>query len=74
MIQIKSTATNMNTFDGLTSKLYMFKVRISDLEDILIDNSRILEVWDNYKSPNICIVGTPNGEEKGKQKYFKYLK
>ena len=64
----------MNTFDGLTSKLYMFKVRISDLEDILIDNSRILEVWDNYKSPNICIVGTTNGEEKGKQKYFKYLK
>ena len=74
MIQIKSSATKMNTFDGLTSKLYMFKVRISDLEDILIDNSRILEVWDNYKSPNICIVGTPNGEEKGKQKYFKYLK
>ena len=39
-MQIKSTATKMmNTFDGLTSKLYMFKVRISDLEDILIDNS-----------------------------------
>lgn len=74
MIQIKSTATKMNTFDGLTSKLYMFKVRISGLEDILRDNSRILEVWDNYKSPNICIVGTPNGEEKVKQKYFKYLK
>lgn len=74
MIQIKNTAAKMNTFDGLTSKLYMFKVRISGLEDILRDNSRILEVWNNYKSPNICIVGTPNGEEKGKQKYLIYLK
>ena len=30
---------NDEYFDGLTSKLYMFKLRISDLEDILIDNS-----------------------------------
>lgn len=48
-MQIKSTATKMNTFDGLTSKLYMFKVRISDLEDILIGNSTPLKCGTTIK-------------------------
>lgn len=38
-MQIKKHCNKNEYLDGLTSKLYMFKVRISDLEDILIGNS-----------------------------------
>ena len=32
----------------------------------------IREIWDNFKSTNICILGMPGREEKGNQR--KHLK
>lgn len=29
--------------------------------------NRALEKWDNIKCTNICVMGTPQGEKKGKK-------
>ena len=76
-----------NAFDGLINKLDVAEERTSETEDISKESSKtkkqreqrwkkreqdIQGPWGNYKRCNICVMGTPEGEEIKEQK--KYLK
>lgn len=61
-----------NAFNGLISRPDMTEERISELEYMPIktpktekqrENMKTRELWDNYKNCNICVMGTPEGEE-----------
>ena len=77
MLKIRDTVTEMkNVFRGLVCRLNT-EERISELEDISLEISKIekqtekkkqniKEQCNNYKKSNLCVMGTPEGEEREK--------
>ena len=68
-----------NNLQGINSRVYEAKNQINDLEHKEAKNNQseqqkkkkntknedsISSLWDNFKHPNICTIGVPEGEEK----------
>ena len=79
---MNKTITEMkNTLQGINSRITEAEERISDLEDRMVEitameqnkekrmkrNEDNLNLWDNIKPTNICIIGVPEGEEREKE-------
>ena len=82
MEKLENSFAEMQTeLKALKSKMNIAEERISDLEDRIMEitqsgqqadnqmkkhESNIRDLWDTIKWANLCIVGTPEGEEKEK--------
>ena len=80
--EMKNTITEMkNTIEGINSRITEAEERMSDLEDRMVEftamdqnkekrmkrnEDSLRDLWDNTKQTNICIIGVPKGEERGK--------
>ena len=89
--KLKNTVTeSKNTPKGINSKLNDTEEWISDLEDRVVEitateqkkekrmirnEDSLRDLWDNIKCTDICILGTPVGEEreKGLEKIFEEI-
>jgi len=77
-----------NTLDGIKSRLEEAEEQISNLEDRVMESNqakqerekiikrenRLRELSDIIKHNNICIIGTPEGQEREKGGQKIYLK
>ena len=88
---MNKTITEMkNTLEGINSRITDAEEQISDLEDRMVEisaveenkakgmkrnDSSLRDLWDNIKCTNICIIGTPEEEEKdkGPEKIFQEI-
>ena len=79
--EMNDTITEMKTtLEGIKSRITEAKEGISDLEDRMVEftaaeqnkekrmkrNDSLVDLWDNIKCKNICIIGVPEGEEREK--------
>ena len=89
--KLKNTVTeSKNTPKGINSKLNDTEEWISDLEDRVVEitateqkkekrmirnEDSLRDLWDNIKCTDICILGTPVGEEreKGLEKIYEEI-
>ena len=70
---------------AVKSRMNNAEERISDLENRITEITKsgqqtenqmkkrernIRDLWDNIKWTNLCIIGIPEGEEKGDRKYI----
>lgn len=70
--RLKNNVSKMkNTFYELINPPDMVEERIYELEDISISisktkdkNKHNIQLWDNYKRCDPCLMGIPEGEEK----------
>ena len=89
--EMNNTITEMkNTPEGINSRITEAEEWISDLEDRMVEftaveqnkekrmkrnENSLRDFWDNIKCTNICIIGSPGGEdrEKGAEKIFEEI-
>ena len=70
-----------NNLEGTNRRLTEAEERINEVADIVVDitatennkekrmkktEESLRDIWDNIKCTNICIIGDPEGEERGK--------
>ena len=87
--ELKNKQTEMhNTLEGIHSRIAEAEERINDLEERMVEitaseqniekrrkrnEHSLWDLWDHIKHTNICIIGVPEGEEKGPEKIFEEI-
>ena len=87
--ELKNKQTEMhNTLEGIHSRIAGAEERINDLEERMVEitaseqniekrrkrnEHSLWGLWDHIKYTNICIIGVPEGEEKGPEKIFEEI-
>ena len=71
-----------NTLEGINSRITEAEEQINDLENRMVEITAteqdiekrmkrnevtLRDLWDSIKSTNICIIGVPEGEERGRR-------